>query len=272
MTDIPANAPRSEDGQWWWDGTQWQPVQSAAAAGTSAAPTITLEVPTVEPRAANDGTTVVVVRYGLTNSGTVAVEAGTLEIGCYVVSTDGAAESSAYVALAEMEATAPGQQRHGSAPIQLDAGSWTVWVVVTDKITGETLATSQDVPAQVAGHRATARGFDDTQAYSLTVQITQFEHVDGSLYRVHYDIQTDRDVPAGLTVTGRIDGGAADSGQIYQLTTGIAAGQRHAHYLTLEADKPSHVTATITADPGGPSEKAHSVEVDITEDGTPTMR
>jgi hypothetical protein len=229
-------------------------------------------VPKVEPRAANDGTTVVVVTYGLTNSGTVAVEGGTLEIGCYVVSAGGAAESSAYLALEELDATAPGQQRHGNAPIQLDAGSWTVWVVVTDKVTGENLATSQDVSAEVAGHRATASAFDDTKAYSLTVQITQFEHVDGSLYRVHYDIQADRDVPAGLTVVGRIEGGAADSGQIYQLTTGIAAGQHHAHYLTLEADKSSHVTATITADPGGPSEKAHSVEVDIAEDGAPTTR
>jgi hypothetical protein len=26
MTTIPADAPRSEDGQWWWDGSQWQPV------------------------------------------------------------------------------------------------------------------------------------------------------------------------------------------------------------------------------------------------------
>jgi hypothetical protein len=23
---IPEGAPRSDDGQWWWDGTQWQPV------------------------------------------------------------------------------------------------------------------------------------------------------------------------------------------------------------------------------------------------------
>jgi hypothetical protein len=26
MSQMPANAPLSEDGQWWWDGTQWQPV------------------------------------------------------------------------------------------------------------------------------------------------------------------------------------------------------------------------------------------------------
>jgi hypothetical protein len=47
MTTIPADAPRSEDGQWWWDGAQWQPVddigagagaQSAAAPDPSATP------------------------------------------------------------------------------------------------------------------------------------------------------------------------------------------------------------------------------------------
>jgi hypothetical protein len=37
MADIPADAPRSEDGQWWWDGTQWQPVQDAGATSSSSA-------------------------------------------------------------------------------------------------------------------------------------------------------------------------------------------------------------------------------------------
>ena len=32
MTTIPADAPRSEDGQWWWDGSQWQPVEGDAPA------------------------------------------------------------------------------------------------------------------------------------------------------------------------------------------------------------------------------------------------
>jgi hypothetical protein len=30
VTQIPADAPRSEDGQWWWDGATWQPVTAAA--------------------------------------------------------------------------------------------------------------------------------------------------------------------------------------------------------------------------------------------------
>lgn len=40
MTPVPADAPRSEDGQWWWDGAQWQPVDDpgAAAGAQSAAP------------------------------------------------------------------------------------------------------------------------------------------------------------------------------------------------------------------------------------------
>lgn len=42
MTDIPADAQRSEDGQWWWDGTGWQPVTPAgSAAATGAAPSPT---------------------------------------------------------------------------------------------------------------------------------------------------------------------------------------------------------------------------------------
>jgi hypothetical protein len=36
VTDIPYDAPRSEDGQWWWDGSNWQPV-SGGGEGSSAA-------------------------------------------------------------------------------------------------------------------------------------------------------------------------------------------------------------------------------------------
>jgi hypothetical protein len=32
MAQMPADAPRSEDGQWWWDGSAWQPVDLTAAA------------------------------------------------------------------------------------------------------------------------------------------------------------------------------------------------------------------------------------------------
>ena len=33
MADIPADAPRSEDGHYWWDGSQWQLVAAAGQAG-----------------------------------------------------------------------------------------------------------------------------------------------------------------------------------------------------------------------------------------------
>jgi hypothetical protein len=33
VTDIPADAQRSNDGQWWWDGTQWQPVSGGGGGG-----------------------------------------------------------------------------------------------------------------------------------------------------------------------------------------------------------------------------------------------
>jgi len=36
MAQMPADAPRSEDGQWWWDGSAWQPVASGQAAAGSA--------------------------------------------------------------------------------------------------------------------------------------------------------------------------------------------------------------------------------------------
>jgi hypothetical protein len=37
MTDIPRDAARSEDGQWWWDGAQWLPLPEGAQATPAAA-------------------------------------------------------------------------------------------------------------------------------------------------------------------------------------------------------------------------------------------
>ncbi|HEY1572036.1 MAG TPA: hypothetical protein VGG05_11880 [Pseudonocardiaceae bacterium] len=36
MADIPADAPRSEDGYYWWDGSQWQPVNQGDQAQAGA--------------------------------------------------------------------------------------------------------------------------------------------------------------------------------------------------------------------------------------------
>jgi hypothetical protein len=72
-------------------------------------------------------------------------------------------------------------------------------------------------------------------------------------------------------VTGKIVGKETRTAQNYDLTTGLSAGQPRAHFLTLESDVPDHVTASITVDPGGSSETSASVEVDIAEDGTPTI-
>ncbi|OLE28324.1 MAG: hypothetical protein AUG49_02840 [Catenulispora sp. 13_1_20CM_3_70_7] len=37
MPDIPADAQRSEDGNYWWDGNQWQLVDQSQAGGQSQA-------------------------------------------------------------------------------------------------------------------------------------------------------------------------------------------------------------------------------------------
>jgi hypothetical protein len=37
MSDIPQDAPRSEDGQWWWDGANWQPVGDATQGNATGA-------------------------------------------------------------------------------------------------------------------------------------------------------------------------------------------------------------------------------------------
>jgi hypothetical protein len=314
MTVMPADAPRSDDGQWWWDGAQWQPVTAGAGAATasdanaaqgSASPTssdavgqlsddgqwrwdgtqwqpatpttadagitVAFGQTTAEPHTAHDGTPALIVRYDLTNSGSIAIERGRLEIGFYVLAEGASAEAAAYVLGDISDAIAPGEVHQGHWPIQADPGTWTVWVSVKDKTTDQQLATSEFMSVRVAGTVATAPSFDETQAYTLTVTITQFEHVQGNLFRVHYDLQSDREVPAGLNVSGKIEGKESKSAQLYDLTTGLTAGQPRAHYLTLEADKPDHITASITVDPSGPSEMSDSVEVDIAEDGTSTI-
>lgn len=51
MADIPNDAPRSEDGQWWWDGTNWQPVDDGHTGGVATSPASSLtpqEVASIE--------------------------------------------------------------------------------------------------------------------------------------------------------------------------------------------------------------------------------
>jgi hypothetical protein len=53
MAAIPADAPRSEDGAYWWDGSQWQLISEAAGAATgSGTPSggTSHEVPADAPR------------------------------------------------------------------------------------------------------------------------------------------------------------------------------------------------------------------------------
>lgn len=38
MANIPVDAPRSEDGYYWWDGTRWQPVDQGDRAQRTARP------------------------------------------------------------------------------------------------------------------------------------------------------------------------------------------------------------------------------------------
>lgn len=230
-------------------------------------------MPTVEHQTAADGTTVVNVHYSITNSGTSPILDGRLEIRYDVYALGESAENSAEVISGGIPVElAPGATHWGNWPLQVDAGSWTIFVKAYDKSTGEILAVSEMINTHVAGHETTAPAFDETRTYALTVTITQFEQVNGALFRVHYDLHCDRDVPAGLNVVGSISGANGSSTQNYDLTTGLSAGRGHPHYLSLEAARPDHVTATITVDPGGPSETSGSVEVDIAADGTSTIR
>lgn len=43
MTHMPPDAQRSDDGNWWWDGTQWQPVlqgEGESSSSQSAQPSV----------------------------------------------------------------------------------------------------------------------------------------------------------------------------------------------------------------------------------------
>ena len=273
QTPSEAVGQLSDDGQWRWDGTQWQPAQGADAGATPGGSDIavTFGRTTAEPQTTTDGTPAIIVTYTITNTGTIAINSGRLQVGLYLLADGASAEAAAYNLGEIVDGIAPGAEHQGHSPLQADPGSWTVWAGITDTTSGQEIATSETMTAHVAGTVALAPSFDDTQTYALTVTITSVEHVQGALFRIHYDLQSDRDVPAGLNVSGKMEGAQDNSAQLYDLTTGLTAGRAHPHYLTLEADMPSHITASIKVDPGGPSETAASVEVDIAADGTPTI-
>ncbi len=360
MTDIPQAAPRSEDGQWWWDGAQWQPVAgaaspaaataasgtaqdaapAAAAAGTAqdaapaaAAPavggqlsedgqwqwdgsawqpaaqggapagaaaqaaadpapgaaaqaadpaagapvtpvnmgdaTLTVAKPQVEVITMVDGTTGVSVIYNVTNAGKSPIVAGTLIPKVMAVS-DHSAEGIASFDGRPFDAFGIGESHEDLVALQIDPGAWDVFVQVVNA-NGDSMGMSDGAPVTVPGRVAMAQAFDDKQSYALSVTIEQVEHLSDNFFRVHYILQnnSERELPAGMRVVGQLGGDASE--QYYTMTSGLPAHQQHNHYLTLEAQYPNKLTATIMVDKEGPSQVSDTVEVDITDDGTPTM-
>jgi hypothetical protein len=55
MSEIPADAPRSEDGEWWWDGAHWQPAGESAAVAESGAAAAAFDSPAYSRAAQGEG-------------------------------------------------------------------------------------------------------------------------------------------------------------------------------------------------------------------------
>ena len=163
-----------------------------------------------------------------------------------------------------------GEEHDGTVSIQLDPGTWVVFVQVVNA-NNDNMGLSEGANTTIAGQVATQRAFDDKQSYALAVTIERVEHLSDNFFRVHYKLQNnaERELPAGMRVEGELGGEA--STQYYQMTSSLAAHQSHAHYLTLEARYPNKVTARIIVDKEGPSQVEDSIEVDLADDGTPTM-
>jgi hypothetical protein len=283
---APAGGQLSEDGQWRWDGSVWQPVQGGAQAGAAAqaadpAPgaatspvnigdvTLTVALPRVELVTMAAGTTGLSVIYSVTNAGTSPIAAGTLTPKV-IAASEHSAEAVASVDGRPFGAFGSGEEHDDTVSIQLDPGTWSVFVQIVNA-NGDSMGMSDGATTTIPGHVITQRDFDDKQSYALSVTIEQVEHLSDNFFRVHYILQntSERELPAGMRVTGELGGEA--STQYYQMTSSLPAHQSHAHYLTLEAQYPNKVTATIIVDKEGPSQVMDSVEVDIADDGTPTM-
>lgn len=230
---------------------------------------LTIAVPRVEPLTMADGTTGLHVTYKVTNEGTSPIAEGTL-IPRVIAASEHSAEAVASVDGRPFGALGSGQEHDDTVAIQLDPGAWVIFVQVVNA-NGDSLGLSDSATTTIAGQVARQRDFDDKQSYALSVSIGQVEHLSDNFFRVHYVLQnnSERELPAGMRVEGELGGEA--STQYYQMTSSLAAHQSHPHYLTLEAQYPNKLTATITVDKEGPSQVRDSVEVDIADDGTPTM-
>ncbi|MGA8014302.1 MAG: hypothetical protein WCB85_00090, partial [Candidatus Dormiibacterota bacterium] len=252
-----------------------QDDQAQASSEPPAPPSVTLSDPTLHHVTMADGTTGLNVQFSVTNAGSGPIEADRLSIGVVATPAGGTAEREASVYANLSSALAPGENRQEGAGIQLDAGTWAVHVYAEDASTGASLARSPEVTAEIAGKVTAEHSFDESQTFSLAVEITHVEHLGGGAFRVHYTLtnNSSQELPSGLRVAGSFStsGARGDSYQNYELSTPLPAGQTHQHYLTLEADAPAQAEAMIVVDPAGPSYTQDSVDVDIAADGTPTM-
>jgi hypothetical protein len=232
--------------------------------------TLTVDKPTVELIPMAEGITGLNVYYNVTNAGTSPIAAGALTPKVISVSAR-SAEAVASFDGRPFEAFGIGEKHDGLVSIQLDPGEWSAFIQVVN-VNGDSMGMSDGVLTTIPGAVTAQRDFDDKQSYALSVTVEQVEHLSDQFFRLHYILQnnSERELPAGMRVEGELGGEA--STQYYQMQSSLAAHQSHAHYLTLEAQYPATLTATILVDKDGPSQVTDTVTVDIADDGTPTMR
>ena len=251
---------------------------SATAGGQLGGHTSALKVALAQlklgPALMTDGTTAVNGDYDLTNNRTETIDAGALTVGAVAFPRGSSGEQSASVSFVIDVPVRAGDTHKGGWAMQLDPGTWDVTMQVSETVSSEVLGSTDPTSVIIAGRASSTGNFDDSKTYELEVMITSVVHIDSLMYRVHYTLtnNSDRTLPAGLTVEGVIEGGST-SDQTYNLQSPLAARQNHEHYLTLEANpQESQMMVTITADVNGPSRVSDHVVVTLGTDGTPTVR
>jgi hypothetical protein len=260
MPDIPQDAQRSEDGQWWWDGSQWQPVgggsDQTATTGTQSDVKVKIEDFTALAHTEN-GITMMICQGSVTNHSGRPLEYHefTLMIGTMPESSQPEKAATFEMGIGALR---DGETKEFRAPIQVDDGKWSVTADIWSG--GKPISGTHTPEIVVDVGSGVAKPYvhlDDSVKLDLGVEITNVTHEGGALYRIHYVVQNNSaPVKPGLVVQGSLKSEQSSmyAQQSYAIPEPLPQGRSRDHYLTLEADAvQGPMVASITLDAIGPN-------------------
>jgi hypothetical protein len=172
-----------------------------------------------------------------------------------------------------LNAFAPGESREVESGVQLDPGTWDMYVYIKDA-QGNDIARSGPHSVTVPGPQHHTEQFADSSKLQFTIEPTHVQKDANILAKVDYRLSCigSVDILPGFPISITLkDSDGNMAAQIYQIEQGVRRGASEPKFLHVghgESKAGDTAKLTITGDAGGAAEKEFNFTLTWKEDGT----